>query len=276
MKVAVVQMSAGQDRRRNIDKACRLVSEAARQKANWVLLPEAFSFRGRIGKDLSFHELAEGIPGESTEPLCVLAGEKKIFILAGTVCEKIPGRQKAYNTSVLIDPRGKVAAAYRKRHLFDAVLGRQRIREALHFVPGSDCAVARVKDFVVGMTICYDLRFADLYQCYVREKCQVITVPSSFTQKTGEAHWEVLVRARAIETQSYVLAPNQVGRDSRGVRAYGNSMIVSPWGRVLARARGTTEEIIFADIKKSEAQECRRRLPSFLQELRKGPASQRS
>ncbi|MDP2652452.1 MAG: carbon-nitrogen hydrolase family protein [Candidatus Omnitrophota bacterium] len=262
MKVAAVQMGAGPDKAENVRRALALVREAAGRGARFVALPEVFSYRGPL-TDETMPFVCERIPGESLKPLCEFAAAKKIFILAGSVIEKSPVRGKGYNTSVLINGRGKIAAKYRKIHLFDAALGGTKIRESLRFVAGRAPAAAAAGGFKVGLTVCYDLRFPWLYERYSRLGCDLLTVPSAFTRKTGQAHWEILLRARAIENLCYVLAPNQVGADHRGVVSYGNSMIVSPWGEVLARASGDREQVIYADVDSAVIKQSRDVLPGI-------------
>ena len=159
---------------------------------------------------------------------------------------------------------GQITAKYRKIHLFDARLGDQIIKEKDNFIPGRRLMSARAGEFRVGLSICYDLRFPDLYQNYARKGVEILTVPSCFTKKTGEAHWETLLRARAIENLSYVLAPNQIGCDIRGMQAYGHSMIISPWGKVLARGSARGQEIIFGEVDMEEVRKARRILPGII------------
>ena len=164
---------------------------------------------------------------------------------------------------LLIDPRGQIVARYRKRHLFTARVQTVAVDEAARFLPGRRRVTARVDDLRVGMSICFDLRFPELYQWYARQGCGVLTVPSSFTKHTGQAHWEPLLRARAIENFCYVLAPNQIGRDGQGVRSFGHSLVVSPWGEVLARASADQEEVVLADISPQAIDCARGRFPGI-------------
>ncbi len=262
MKIAVIQLNATDDKRENIKKALGFVEQALSKKAKFVLLPEVFSFRGCVDARGGFKDIAEGIPGESLMPLRVLARRYKAFILAGSVHERARGSSKVYNTSVLIDAAGIIRARYRKIHLFDAVVGKKRVRESDWFLPGRQLRTASVGKFKIGMSICYDLRFPQMYRVYAQRGADVLCVPSAFTQKTGTAHWEVLLRARAIENLCYVVAPNQIGKNGQGIDHYGNSMIVDPWGTVLARASAGKEEVIFARICKKEITKRRGLLPS--------------
>lgn len=261
MNVAVIQLQAGDHKTENIKKAAFFVEQAIQNKAEFICLPEVFSYRGKAEDGL--HSIAEDVPGESLRPLSDLAKKKNVFILAGSIYERAPSQKKVYNTSVLIDDRGRAAAQYRKIHLFNAVLGTQKICESDHFLSGKKTSIVKVKDFMVGLSICYDVRFPELYKLYARQGADVLCVPSAFTYKTGEAHWEVLLRARAIENVCYVLAPNQIGEDNRGIRVYGNSMIIDPWGNMLARASSDKEEIIYARLDKNIIKEKRLALPGF-------------
>lgn len=263
MRVALIQLNATADKDSNLAKAQEAILRAVKGKAKFILLPEVFNWRGDARKQREFNA-AENIPGPTTRALMALAKEHGVFILAGSVLEKVKQSNKAYNTSVLIDGLGRIIAKYRKIHLFDARLGDKIVCEADCFMPGRKKTVARVNDFNIGMSICYDLRFADLYKTLVLNGANVLVVPSCFTKITGQAHWESLLRARAIENLSYVLAPNLVGADARGMVAYGNSMVVSPWGEIIARASGDKEEIVFADIDVQEVQKARARLPGLI------------
>ena len=251
MKTAVVQLKSTGDKEKNITKALCLVQCAAARKARFIVLPEAFNFRGTADPRKGFKDIGETIPGPSISPLMQAAKKNKVSILAGSICETIPGGEKVYNTSVLIDARGRIAAKYRKIHLFDARVGEVRVKESRHFAEGRQTVMAAVGPWNVGLSICYDLRFPEMYLEYKKRKADILCVPSAFTRMTGQAHWEVLLRARAVENICYVLAPNQTGKDGKGVVSYGNSMIIDPWGRILARASGGREEILFAELNKT-------------------------
>ena len=258
MKIAVIQLAAQDDKEQNLKQAFALVYQAAQAKAELIALPEVFHFRGKVPQEQLYQQIAENIPGRSTAPFLQLARDKKVHILLGSIYERRKKENKISNTSILINPQGKIAARYRKIHLFDAVIDKKVIRESKNFLPGRQLAMAKVKNFNLGLTICYDLRFSNLYRRYSQKGCDIIAVPSSFTKKTGVAHWEILLRARAIETLSYVIAPNQVGKDRRGIETYGNSMIISPWGEVLAKASADKTEIIYAELRKDYVEEVRK------------------
>ena len=260
MKTAVIQFNATDNKKKNVQRALGMVQRAAARGAEFILLPEAFHFRGKADPRKGFQKIAERIPGVSTVPFMDMAKRHKITILAGSVCEKISGKIKTYNTSVLIDPLGRIVARYRKIHLFNAAIGKKKINESQFFRPGSKKVMAKVGRWRVGLSTCYDLRFPDLYQSYARQGAEILCVPSAFTKVTGQAHWEELLRARAIENLCYVLAPNQIGKDGKGIDSYGNSMIVDPWGKILARASGDKEEILFARLDKDLLREKRKML----------------
>jgi len=263
LKVALLQLSATQDSRSNLDKALSMSREAIAQKAKFILLPEVFNYRGDTKDKGVLAKVTEIIPGPSTEAFVALAKRCKVSFLLGSILEKATD-SKAYNSSVLIDPQGKITAKYRKIHLFDALIGEKWIKESDTFRPGRRPATAKLGDFKVGLSICYDLRFPSLYQEYAHNGVDVLAVPSCFTRKTGIPHWEVLLRARAIENLAYVLAPDQVGTDSRGIQAHGHSMIISPWGEIIARGSGDRQEIVFGEIELEEVQKARRMLPGVI------------
>ncbi len=265
MKVAAVQLGATADKARNLKKAVDLVCRAIGRGARLVVLPEVFNFRGDVRTVNDMPAIVETVPGESSRPLMALAKKHKVFILAGSVYEKAAGSRKAYNTSILIDDHGTVRAKYRKTHLFEAILGKKRIREADRFLAGEKTVTTNIAGLRVGLSICYDLRFPEMYSRYAAAGVQVMCVPSAFTQETGKAHWEVLVRARAIENRCYVIAANQVGKSGQqGARHYGHSMIVGPWGEILAEASGDREEIIYAQLKLNAIRAARQKLPALM------------
>ena len=264
MKVALVQLCANADKEANINRALRLVKKAVARKAQFILLPEVFNYRGPALDSSNIDSIAECIPGESIKPFMEVAKTNGVFILAGSIYEKTSDSTKVYNTSVLIGEKGEIQAEYRKIHLFDAIVGDIRVKESDRYVAGDKPVLTNVREFKVGMSICFDLRFPELYGQYSAMGAHVLCIPSSFTRITGLAHWEILLRARAIENLGYVLAPNQVGVDGDGVQSYGNSMVINPWGEVIARASDDVEEIIFADISEEEIKSARRKLPLLL------------
>ena len=258
--VAAIQMNAGPDKDRNIRSAARLVTRAALRWARFILLPETFNFRGKWEKGA---DIAEDIPGPSTQPLIGIAASRDVWILAGSVYERAPGSKRSYNSSALIGPDGKIKAVYRKLHLFDVSLGNKKMSESRSCLKGKEPVLASVSGIRTGFSICYDLRFPELYRRYSGMGARILCVPSSFTRATGMAHWEVLLRARAIENQSFVIAPNQFGIGLGGAPTYGRSMIIDPWGGILASASLDREEIIYADLDLVRLERMRMEFPAL-------------
>ncbi len=256
---AAVQLWAGSDKSENLDKAAAFARDAERQGARLVVLPEVFLWRGDRDQEAA---AAESIPGPSTQRLSELARQLGIHLLAGSILEA-NDTPRPYNTSVLFDRRGEIIGRYRKLHLFDVdIPGHVTIRESDMRAPGDDIVVVPTELGNIGLSICYDLRFPELYRALTRHGAEIIVVPSAFTFSTGAAHWEILLRARAIENQVYVIAPDQIGKSPSGVVDFGNSMIIDPWGKPLARA-ADREMVIVAEIDRSYQQQVRSQLPSL-------------
>lgn len=258
--VAAVQMASGAHRETNWQAAERLIRRAAGAGARLIVLPEVFAWRGAAADEAAHRET---IPGPTTMRLAGLAQELGAHLCLGSILEAIPGDPRAYNTSCLIAPSGEVVACYRKMHLFDIDLpGRVTVRESDTRAPGTDFIVAPTPLGPIGMSICYDLRFPELYRALSAAGAEILVVPSAFTRPTGEAHWDVLCRARAVENQCWVIAANQSGRSPHGFADYGHSLIVDPWGTVVARAPADAEEtIVVATIDPAETARIRRELP---------------
>jgi predicted amidohydrolase len=257
---AAIQMNAGPDKAANLERAERLVRVGAARGANLVALPEVFNWRGKRNEQTA---AAETLDGQSLMLISRLARELGIHIVAGSITEQIEGESRCYNTSVLFGPDGGHIAAYRKIHLFDVDLpGRVTVRESDAKLAGADVVTGATPLGAIGLTICYDLRFPELYRRLTFAGAQIIAIPSAFTFPTGEAHWEPLLRARAIENQAYVIAPAQFGPNVYGYSDYGNSMIVDPWGRVIARA-ADQEGVVVAPIDLEYQERVRRELPAL-------------
>ncbi len=255
---AVVQMNSGSDRDRNLKRASELVAEAAARGARVVALPENFSF---MREDRSVSPVGEGLEGPTVAWGRRTAKEHGIYLLLGSFPEASDAEGKVSSTSVLLGPDGTVIAVYRKIHLFDVTLeGGEVHRESATIVPGSKLGIGETEFGRAGLTICYDLRFPELYRRLAGLGARLIFVPSAFTRLTGEAHWEVLLRARAIENQVFIAAPGQVGRHSKSRVTYGHSMIVDPWGTVLARIE-EGEGVITAALDFNEQDSLRRAMP---------------
>lgn len=230
--VAVVQLNATADAAANVDRASAWVREAARSGAGLVALPEAFPFIGPEDEKL---RVAETLDGPTCQRMADLARELGIWLLAGSVHERSPDPGRVYNTSVLYGPRGDRVAVYRKVHLFDvAIPGGAEVRESATVLPGGELVVADTPWGPAGLSVCYDLRFPEIYRALVARGARLLFVPSAFTAHTGKDHWEVLLRARAIEDQAFVIAPGQWGPHGGRRASHGRSMIVDPWGTVLA------------------------------------------
>jgi predicted amidohydrolase len=257
---AAVQMTSTADRKRNLDTALRLVNEAADLGAKLVGLPENFAFMGRDEERIAG---AETIDGPTVSALRDVARRRGIFVLAGSIAEKVDAPGKTANTSVLIGDSGELLAAYRKIHLFDvAIPDGARYAESETVVPGDRVVVAATTLGRIGLTVCYDLRFPELYRRLSQEGADLVCIPAAFTLYTGKDHWEVLVRARAIENLAYVLAPAQVGRHSANRLTYGNAMIVDPWGVVLARCP-EGEGVCVAQVRQDRIAAVRREIPAL-------------
>jgi predicted amidohydrolase len=255
---AAVQMSSGRDRTANLARASALVRDAAARGARLVVLPEVFAWRGARAEEAS---AAEPVPGPTTEVLAELARTLGIHLCAGSLLERVPGEPRAYNTSCLFDSGGRLVARYRKIHLFDVDLpGRVTVRESATRAPGGEVVAVPTELGTLGLSVCYDLRFPELYRRLARAGAEVLLVPSAFTFPTGAAHWEVLCRARAVENQCYLIAPDQTGTSPHGFADYGDSLIADPWGRVLGRA-GDGEGVVTAEIDRAYLARVRRELP---------------
>ena len=257
---AAVQMASGEDRERNLETAERLVREAAERGARLVALPELFNCLGRKEQVI---RAAEPVPGPTSRRMGDLARRLRITLLAGSLCERAEGRNRVFNTSLLFDESGTLLARYRKIHLFDVNLpGRVSYQESSWMAPGRDVVSADTGLGRLGLSICYDLRFPELYRRLVRQGCRILLVPSAFSLPTGRDHWEVLLRSRAIENQTYVIAPNQYGRHTPGFATCGRSVIIDPWGIPLAVAPDG-EGVILARLDICRQETVRRELPAL-------------
>ena len=240
MKIALIQMNAGDDRAANLRQATALIGRAvAEERPDWILLPECFDVLG--GTREAKLAAAEHFPdGAAYRTMRDLAARHGVFIHAGSMLERLPGEERIGNTTVAFDRAGREVARYRKIHLFDITApDGTEYRESASFKPGEAVATYDCEGVTVGCSICYDIRFPLLYQALMDRGAQLIAVPAAFTLQTGKDHWEVLLRARAIETECYVAAAAQTGtfQQSGQTRAtYGHSMLVDPWGLVTARA----------------------------------------
>ncbi|EFJ08904.1 hypothetical protein SELMODRAFT_130791 [Selaginella moellendorffii] len=262
MRVAVAQMTSTSSIDLNFATCQRLAREAADAGVKLLSLPECFSFIGRRGDEAL--AIAEPLDGPIFRRYQALARDLGLWLSLGGFQEKGPDEDHAYNTHVLLDDLGSVRSCYRKIHLFDVdVPGGPVLKESNRTAPGTQVVTAQTPVGTLGLTICYDLRFPELYQrLRFAENAQVLLVPSAFTRKTGEAHWELLLRARAVETQCYVLAAAQSGKHNDLRESYGDAMIIDPWGSVVARCPDRlVTGIAVADIDEELLKTVRRNMP---------------
>ena len=260
LRVACVQLNASAVKADNLEKVDRLVARAAATGADLVVLPEKWN---ALGPPDVLRENAEPIEGgETVEAMSAWARDHGITLVGGSISERREGREKLSNTCLVFDPEGEVAMAYRKIHMFDVQVGGHVYRESEAEEPGEEIALVTVEDWRLGLTVCYDLRFPELYRILAVEGAELITVPAAFTLFTGKDHWELLVRARAVENQCFVAAANQWGSHEGGKASYGRSMIVDPWGLVLAQAPDE-DGVIVAELDKAALERVRRSLPSL-------------
>ncbi len=257
LRVALVQLDAGADVERNVATAVALADEAVAAGARLVALPEYLQYRG---SDDGFRASARPIPGPWTEPFADVARRREAWLLVGSLAETSDDPARPYNTSVLIAPGGSIATTYRKIHLFDVAVDDGPVdRESARVRPGDRAVVATVDGIGFGLTICYDLRFPELYRSLALAGAEVLAVPANFAERTGRDHWEVLLRARAIENGAYVIAPSQIGGPP-GQPAFGRSMVIDPWGTVIAQAPDRVG-IIHAEIDPERVAAVRRQIP---------------
>lgn len=260
LRVAAVQMNAGLDKRANLARAERLVTEAASAGSELVVLPELFNLYGDL--EQAARE-AEPIDGPTIAQMRDWARAHRVWLVGSIACRESAAARPA-NLAVVIGPNGELVAKYAKIHLFDIdVPGKVTSRESDHLTAGSEMVVAEIAGLRVGVAICYDLRFPELFRRLIDRGAEALLLPAAFTRTTGELHWEILVRARAIENQAYVVAANQVGPHQPRGESFGHSMIVDPWGNALSTADGRGEGIIYATIERSKVREARLQIPAL-------------
>jgi predicted amidohydrolase len=262
IRAALIQLRSGTDMARNAAEASALIREAAGQGASFVATPEMTNIlepdRPRL-RSLAKPEREDA----SVAAFSVLAQELGLWLSIGSLALQGPG-EKLVNRSLLFTPDGGIAARYDKIHLFDVDLPTgESLRESHAYDGGAEAVLVETPVGAIGLTICYDMRFPHLYRALAKAGAKLFTVPSAFTVPTGRAHWHVLLRARAIETGSFILAAAQGGRHESGRETYGHSLIVSPWGEVLAEA-GTEPGIVIADIDLAQADLARARIPALV------------
>ncbi len=256
--VVVVQNSAGPMQAENLDTLQRMLAHVPR--SDIIALPEVFAARG--GDD-DLRKSAKAIPSDLSRWLAALASKQRCWVLAGSVLEQHKG--SIYNTCLVFDRQGKIRARYRKIHLFEARLDDGRvIREQSLYEAGARPVLVNIEGWVCGLSICYDLRFPELYRLYSSCGAHLMFAPANFTRRTGKDHWEILVRSRAIENQCFVVAPNQCGKNrATGVISHGHSLVVAPWGETLVQA-GSREICMSAMLDPALLREARGRVPVLL------------
>jgi len=260
MRAAAVQLNSNQDKQRNIASADRLTRAAAREGAELIVLPEKFNLLGTHDDYLAG---AESLEGPTISWARASARGLGVDLIAGSFVERRAGRDKLSNTSVHIGPDGELKAVYRKIHMFDVVVDGHEYRESASEEAGDEIVLSRGRDAVgIGLTVCYDLRFPELFRILAIRGARVITLPAAFTKVTGRAHWEILIRARAIENQAFIVAADQVGSHAPDRESFGASMIVDPWGEVLAEAPDE-ECFVAAELDFARQDDVRAQLPSL-------------
>jgi deaminated glutathione amidase len=273
MRIAAVQMVSGSNVQTNLERAAALIQDAANQGASLVALPEYFCFMGAHDRDkLALAEPSVAL-GERPGPqaplqqrLSQLAQTNGVWILGGTVPIAASDANHVYNASIVFTPSGHVAARYDKMHLFCFDNGRERYDEGQVLQAGQAPVACDMEvggqPWRLGLSICYDLRFPELYRHLMKPPCDILAVPAAFTHTTGQAHWELLLRARAVENQCYVVAPAQGGRHDNGRRTWGHSMVIDPWGEVLA-VLPEGEGVVMAEVKAERLVQVRSQLPAL-------------
>lgn len=260
-KIGVIQCDTQNDKKKNLDQICGLIDQAAAQGAQLITLPETMHCIGdNVGEGGSRQE---EIPGYTIGRMMEKAREHHIYIHCGSIAEAREGERRYFNTTVLLDREGRILAKYRKLHTFDVVMpDGTPVMESERVYPGNEIVTVDTELGCLGLSICYDLRFPELYRIMALRGAQVLLVPANFTMVTGKDHWEVLLRARAIENGCYVAAADQVGKKTNGQLPYGNSLVADPWGTVIARARDRAGMFV-AEIDLDYLDEVRTRIPSL-------------
>lgn len=260
VKVAAIQMDSQNNKTENLTKAEKMIREAKEKGARYISLPEYFNF---IGTEEEEAANAEVIPdGQTVRLLSSLAKELQVWLHGGSILEKVPGESKYYNTTLLFSPAGEIVGRYRKIHLFDV-----KIENGPSFLEsntknfGREVVVCETDFAKIGLAICYDIRFPELFRLQALQGAEILMLPAEFTLFTGRDHWEVLLRARAIENQTYVIAPGQIGKKP-AFQTFGRSLVVDPWGTVIATA-SDKEMVLVSEIDLDYLREMRVQVPSL-------------
>jgi predicted amidohydrolase len=259
VRAAAVQLNSGADVEANIAAADELVRAAAADGATLIVLPEKWTV---MGSPEDLRAGAQPLDGSAIAWARTVAAELKLDLVAGSIAERVGGREKLSNASVHVGPDGEIKAVYRKLHMFDVEIEGRRYCESDTDEPGEEVVVSRLEGGTkLGMSICYDLRFPELFRVFALSEARVVALPAAFTQPTTRDHWEALIRARAIENQVFLVAANQVGKHPGGHHSGGCSMIVDPWGKVLAQADGETAGYVVAELDYAQQDDIRKRMP---------------
>jgi deaminated glutathione amidase len=269
MKIAALQMVSTPDVAQNLETARRLIAQAAAQGARLVALPEYFCLMGRSDRDklgIAEASIETGMAADAGSPiqqaLSDAARSHAVWVIGGTLPLATGDAQRVRNSNLVFAPDGTLAARYDKMHLFAYDNGRERYDEGRVLEAGNTPVALQCGEVRVGLSVCYDLRFPELYRALMHPPCDLLAVPSAFTYTTGAAHWELLLRARAVENQAYVIAPAQGGTHENGRRTWGHSMIVDPWGEVLG-VLPEGEGVVLAELDPARLSEVRRQLPAL-------------
>lgn len=259
MRVAAVQLTSTPDKDRNLHVAGGLIDAAAAAGARLVVLPEMFNV---LGDDGVMRQGAEPLDGPTLRWAGDSARKHRLWLVAGSIMERIPGSAKQHNTCCLFDPTGVIRAVYRKIHLFDNDVPGAAFRESDRVMPGDEIVSTTVDETTLGFGICYDLRFPEIFRILALRGARMVALPAAFTERTGRDHWEALLRARAIENQVFMIAADQMGGSTPGLRWFGRSMIVNPWGNILAQAPDCESQIV-CDLDFAGQDAIRQQLPSL-------------
>lgn len=263
LTIAAVQMSSQDDLAKNLSVASARIDEAARRGAGLVVLPENFAFMGTEAQKREIAESTDGVAGPIVRALSDAAKRSGVWVIGGGMPERSDDRERPFNTCLAVAPDGSIAARYRKVHLFDVDLpDGSTYRESAATSPGQGAVTVVIDGWSVGLSVCYDVRFPELYRALSDRGAEAIVVPAAFTLLTGKDHWHVLLRARAIEAQAYVVAPAQWGTHPRGRQTYGKSLVADPWGEVVAQA-SEGEGIVLATLERAYLDAVRARVPSL-------------
>lgn len=259
LRVSLVQLQVTGDRERNVNRAIELCREAAEDDPELIVLPENFNFTGTEEEKLAH---AETMDGPSLPKLQALADELDVYIGAGSIKMGVPNDDRLRNRHCVIDPEGNVQDIYEKLHIFNANVGDTDVENSMVERGGDEAVLTEINGVTVGLTICFDVRFPELYRILALRGAEVILVPSMFTLHTGKDHWDTLLKARAIENQVYVVAPAVYGKKPTGSWTYGRSAVVNPWGLIEHKA-ADGETVLTADLDLSQVQDTRESLPTL-------------